>query len=532
MSQIKPILQLGAASLMCSTAVFSQLQAAEKRKPNLIFVLADQWRKQALGYRNEDPVVTPNLDKFASWAFSFDNAVSCNPVSGPNRACLFTGKYPINNGVFANNVPLDPTEESSLGKICKAAGYKTAYVGKWHLNGEKDEVTDPTRQQGFDFWVQSIGHAPFSQKYFIADGNKDVKTYTTGEWAPTYETEVGIDFIEKNKDKPFCLVLSYNPPHTGGGKNFENRYQPGKSDKEGNHKYGYGYAGPAKYEALYTVKNYKKDSIRKNIQTIRGGTDECFDVIPGYFGAITAIDNDFGTLMDYLQKNNLLENTIIVFTSDHGESMGSQGLMTKGTWFEESAGVPCIIGWKGKTVHQQSSEVFNSIDLMPSLVGMMHLSKPKSADGQDFSPLLFGEKFIAPEFAFLSFDFGGIKELKEPRYWRTIYSKRYTYTLCGISSNRSFTKDGIVLYDREKDPFQMHPLYKGMGYDDVIERLHKELVANLTKTGDPFIEKYWNNPDPGYPKLNKYTIPEDVLLGKWKADENVTKKRNTKNNNN
>lgn len=521
-------MQLGVATFVCSTTLLSPLQAAIKKKPNLIFVLTDQWRKQALGYRNEDPVLTPNIDKFAAWAFSFDNAVSCSPVSGPNRACLFTGKYPINNGVFANSVPLDPNEESSLGKICKAAGYKTAYIGKWHLNGENDAVTNSIRQQGFDFWVQSIGHTPFSQKYFIPEASKNVKTYIKGQWAPTYETEVGIEFIEKNKENPFCLVLSYNPPHTGGGLNFENRYQPGKFDTNGKPKYGYGYAGPEKYEALYANKNYKNDSIRKNIQSLGKSKDECFDAIPGYFGAISAIDNDFGTLMDYLKKNNLLENTIIVFTSDHGEAMGSHGLMTKGTWFEESVGVPCIIGWKGKTVHQQSKEVFNSIDLLPSLLSMMNLSKPTSIDGHDFSPLFFGEKFVAPEFAYLTFNFGGIEELNAPRYWRSIYSKRYTYTLCGISYNRSFTKDGYVLYDREKDPMQMHPIYKGMGYDDVIVRLHKELVANLDKKGDPFIEKYWNNPNPGYPKLNKYTIPEDVLLGKWKSETKSTKKKEKK----
>ncbi len=96
--------------------------AQVEEKPNIIFVFADQWRKQSLGFRGEDPVQTPNLDKFASWAFSFDNATSCRPVSGPNRACLMTGMYPINNGVFANSVPLD-AETPTLGDVCKAAGY-------------------------------------------------------------------------------------------------------------------------------------------------------------------------------------------------------------------------------------------------------------------------------------------------------------------------------------------------------------------------------------------------------------------------
>lgn len=510
------LVKISAATMLFTTFVLPKSMAEAKKKPNLIFVMADQWRKQALGYRNEDPVLTPNLDKFASWAFSFDNAVSCNPVSTPNRACLFTGKYPTNNGVFANSISLDPNEDSSLGKICKAAGYRTGYVGKWHLNGENDAVADSTRRQGFDFWVQSLEHAPFSQSYYIADTNKNVKVYQKGEWAPTYETEVGIDFIEKNKNEAFCLVISYNPPHTSGGLGFEDRYLPGNIEKDGNHKAGYGYGGPKEYETLYKGKNFAKDSIRKNIKTIRGSSDECYNAIPGYFGAISAIDNDFGNLMSYLKKNNLLENTIIVFTSDHGESMGSQGLMAKDTWFEESVGVPCIIGWKGKTDHQRNKEVFNAIDLMPSLLGMMQLPIPASTDGHDFSNLIFGKKNKAPEYAFLTFDFGDVKELKIPRYWRAIYSKRYTYVICGLNKYRGFTKNGLVLYDREKDPFQMHPIYRGMGYDKVIEKLHAELAANLKKTNDPFIELYWNNPDPGYPKVNKYIISESVLYNNWK----------------
>ncbi|MDR3260616.1 MAG: sulfatase [Tannerella sp.] len=487
-------------------------------KPNLVFVFCDQWRRQALGYMGEDPVFTPNLDKFASWSASFDQALSCRPVSGPNRACLMTGKYPINNGVFGNSVPLDPTEDSSLGKSCKAAGYQTAYIGKWHLNGASDPATDPSRRQGFDFWVQSIGHAPFSQKYYIAESNSDVKPYQRGDWAPTYETDVAIDYIEKHKNNPFCVVISYNPPHTSGGLGFENRYLPGKSRNLKDRKYGYGYGGPKNYEKLYEDKDYAQHPIRGNIKTLRHSTDECFDAIPGYFGAITAIDNDFGKLMEYLEKNHLLENTIVIFTADHGESMGSQGLMTKGTWFEESAGVPCIIGWKGKIKNQRRKEVFNSVDVMPTMLGVMGIPTPESADGTDFSPVLFGKDFKAPEYAFLSFDYGGA--LESPRFWRAVRSERYMYVLCGMNQNRAFTKDGLVLYDLGKDPLQLSPIYKGMGYDKEIDKLHAVLVAQLKKNGDPFIKDYWNSEEKiEYPKVHKFNLSEnDIQLIKAKRE--------------
>ncbi|NDP22221.1 MAG: sulfatase-like hydrolase/transferase [Paludibacter sp.] len=520
-------LKIATACLLVCPATFTNAQTSTNKKPNLIFVFADQWRKQALGYRNQDPVQTPNLDKFASWAFSFNNAFSSNPVSGPNRACLFTGKYTINNGVFANNVPLDPNEESSLGKICKAAGYSTAYIGKWHLNGEVEQVEDKSRRQGFDFWVQSLAHNPFSQKYYIAEENKSVRAYQRGEWAPTYETQVGIDFIEKNKEKPFCLVISYNPPHTSGGLGFEDRSQPAGFKADGTRKLGYGYGGPKEYEALYKDKDYAHFLIRKNIKNIKKTNDNCFDVIPGYFGAITAIDNDFGNLMNYLEKNNLLENTIVVFTADHGESMGSHGLMTKGTWFEESVGIPLIIGWKGKTIQKQTDEVINSIDFMPTLLGMMKLSIPKTTDGTDYSSMLLGGKFKAPEYAFLTFNFGGIKELKHSRYWRCIYSKQFSYILCGMNQNRSFTNNkGYVLYDLQKDPYQMQPIFKGMGYDKEINMLHTKLAEELKRTDDPFIEKYWNQSASGFPQLNKYTISSDYMKSKLENSSNNKGEKN------
>jgi len=503
---------------MTGTSTAAPNPAAQNKKPNLIFVFADQWRKQAFGYRGEDPVQTPHFDRFASWAFSFDNAVACCPVSTPNRACLLTGKYPINSGVFANNVPLAP-DENTLGSLCKGAGYNTAFIGKWHLNGLVDQVLDKSRRHGFDHWVQSIGHAPFNQRYYIGDSQTPV--FIRDIWSPTYETDVAIEYISKVKDQsePFCVVISYNPPHTSGSRGFEDRYQPGKREN-GQIKYGYGYGGPREYEALYTGIDYVKNPIRGNVMPVGRDKDESGPVVPGYFGAITAMDNDFGNLIKYLEENGLMENTIVLFTADHGEAMGSHGLMTKGTWFEESVGVPFIIGWKGKTASKRVKAPFNSIDVLPTLLGMMDIAAPKDMDGTDFSKMVFGGNFKAPEYAMLTFNFGGVKELYAPRYWRALYSDRYTYVLCGMNSNRSkFTKDGEVLYDRLKDPLQLSPIFRGDGQDKLMDKLHNELAAMLKAEGDPFITDYWHVEQPGYPKLNRYTMSLEEVKSKIDSGE-------------
>lgn len=486
-------------------------QGKQVDKPNVIFIITDQWRKQALGYRGEDPVQTPNLDRLAENGFSFDNAMANRPICGPNRACVFTGKYSINNGVWTNPVPI-AEDETTFATVFKDAGYKTAYIGKWHLGGLVWNGTkSPHRRGGFDYWIEAFGHSPFSQSYFIPEGT-DVRPYERGTWAPTYETRVAMDYIEKNKDNPFCVVLSYNPPHTSGGLGFEDRSQPGGYLKNGEKKFGYGYGGPREYEKMYDTIDYSKNPIRGNMMPVGNNQDPAFDVIPGYFGAITAIDHDIGTLMQYLKKNKLLENTIVVFTSDHGEMMGSHGRMTKGIWFEESVGVPLIISWKGRVInYREKVDLISSIDLMPTLLGLTDLPIPESVDGTNYAPLLLGKKFKAPQYQFSSFD-GALTSPKKGRYWRAVNTSRYTYALCGINANRSLTKDGLVLYDKEKDPLQMHPIYRGMGYDEVIDSLHKILTEQMNHYGDPFIEKYWNNPEPGHPRLNQYNLTKQEVV--------------------
>ncbi len=504
--------------LLCGAGLFAPAlnAAGQDTQPNILFIMADQWRKQAVGFMGEDPVQTPNLDALAQMAVAFDNAFSNNPVSGPNRACMLTGKYTINNGAWANNVPADPQDESSLGRLFKQAGYQTGYVGKWHINGVEDMVTDPTRRHGFDFWFQSIAHNHFRGNYYaphISD-----KRFSVEKWGPEYETETAIEYLKSVGDKPFCLVVSYAPPHTGGGPGFEDRYQPGKP-----YRLGYGYAAPAQYEKLYQ-DDYAEHLIRPNI--LPTGNDprtNCYaHAVPGYFGAITSIDEQVGRLVEYLRQSGKLENTIIVFTADHGEMMGSHGLMTKGVPFEESVGVPMIIAWKGKIAPARQHCVINSIDLLPTLLGLAQLQIPASTDGTNYAPLLLGEKFNTPKYAFAEFNFGGVGEACRP--WRAVFSEDFVYILAGeCKFKQAFAPEGYVLFDRKKDPYQMHPITRSMGYDEVIDRYHAILKAHLEELGDQFLTTMWHTPTlPSKPTLNKENVDpnwnDDFLQRKQKRD--------------
>ena len=454
--------------------------------PNLLFVLTDQWRRQALGFMNDDPVLTPNLDRFAKQSVVFTKATSCTPVCTPDRAVLMTGNYPLTNGVLANDMRLDENSQS-LGVVCKRAGYRTGYVGKWHIDGMRGFTPPGKRRQGFDFWHKSIYHAPFDQPYYIQDNPEQIKVEG---WAPTYATDTAIEFMKENARHPFALVVSYAPPHNGGGKGMEDSYTPGMLDKDKNQKYGYGYKAPSEFEAPYRTDEFKDNPRRPNVKPVHGKFESA-PAMPGYFGAITALDHEFGRLIDWLEKTGELDNTIVIFTSDHGEMMGSQGRMTKGLWYEESAGVPCLIGGGGLKARTVESP-FNAVDVMPTLLGLMGVKKP-SMNGTDFSPLLRGADFDVPDYAFLSFYKGGAPE--NYRQWRAVYSKRYTYAVVDDSPSYRWTKipdnGGVALYDREKDPYQMNPIYRGQGQDALMDQMHAALAAHLAAQNDPFLEKVW-----------------------------------------
>lgn len=459
----------------------------DKKQPNVLFVMCDQFRKQSLGFMNEDPVQTPRLDAFAEEGVVFKNALATRPICTPNRAVMLTGQYPINNGVYGNGVRM-AVSSVTLGDVAKHEGYATGYIGKWHLDGEREGYVPEERRQGFDHWILESHHNPFQQKYYIGDSKEPY--VANDSWEPDWVTDRAIEFLQNKEEKPFLLVVSYGPPHTGGGTGFEDRWQPGKRTK-GEIKYGYGYAAPKQYEDKYP--NPQQMERRKNVKPVGEQNDPTWHTLPGYFGAITSIDENFGRLIDELKKRGEFDNTIIIFTSDHGEMLGSQGRMTKGVWYEESVGIPFLIAYPDAIQPASNNVPFASVDIMPTLLGLMGAPIPDNVDGHDFSAFLRGKDAKVPEAAFLSFDQGspGTRD----RSWRAAKTERYTFVMAKASrfAETDALKDGIVLYDNLNDPYQMSPIFRGMGSDEVIDHLQSVLEKHLKQTGDLFIEKQWKS---------------------------------------
>lgn len=457
-------------------------------RKNVIFVMTDQWRYHAQGFVGQDPVLTPFLDKFASRSFTFHNAIASTPVCCPNRACWMTGRFHQNHGVMKNeDASVQP--EQILVSNFKREGYSTAYIGKWHLSGKEYPRAQPTPdflKRDFDYWYRVENHTHFQLRY---DDNGEMKDYGRG-WQPAHEVDKAIEYMKQPRGTPFFMVLSFGPPHNGAYPGTgEKRHTPGAySHRKG----GYGYYAPEEFETPY--RELKERDIRQNIQPVRvsggpvpGETESVLGAVPGYFGACSAIDADFGRLLAYLKASGLEENTIVVFTSDHGEMLGAHGLMTKGICFEESIRVPLSIfvpGLEGR----DEQRLFNSPDVLPTLMGLTGVPCAHAGvDGLDHSAHLLGRKSAPePELAYIGY-----------AGFRGFRSRRYTYVAALGDRNLTgrealYARNTIgrptdhLLFDLQEDPYQMHPIQRGDAphTDALIDDFHTQLRTQLAARGE------------------------------------------------
>ncbi|WP_092895412.1 sulfatase family protein [Algoriphagus aquimarinus] len=431
---------------------------AQSEKPNVIFILADQWRADAVGYAGNKDVITPNLDKLAQESLVFENAITVMAVCAPWRASFLTGQYPLTNGVFYNDKPL-ATEAVTMAKIYKDAGYQTGYIGKWHLNGHapgehpfsaRDLPVPKERRQGFDYWkVREVSHDYNDSFYFDENDERHVwEGYDAFS-----QTDSAISYIKKNKKNPFLLVMSWGPPH--------NPYQ----------------TAPEKYKAMYDPA---KISLRPNVpENLR---DSARQVIAGYYAHITALDKAMGDLLQTLESEGLADNTILVFTSEHGDMLFSKGVLRKQRPWDESIKVPMLLRYpKGISKPRTIANPIDTPDLLPTLLGLSGLKTPKTVEGTDFSAQLKAGNDIDNEAALimLPVPFHEWQFKNGGREFRGIRTQRYTYV-----------KDLLgpwLFYDNKTDPYQMDNLAGQAEYKELQDSLEKVLKAKLKKTKDDFL---------------------------------------------
>jgi len=406
----------------------------ELRRPNVLFILCDQWRRQT-------DLIAPNLDRLKAEGVEFTRAYVANPVSAPSRAALQTGRYPHSISMPSNGKQL-PLEYPCLADAFVAAAYKTGYIGKWHLDGaEAPGYTPPgPRRRGYQYWAaMNHGHSYFDFVYFL----DDPRPIKLSGYEPDHQTGLALDFIDRNQSSPFLLFLSFGPPH-----------------------------GPNRLPERH-AKTYNPETIQ-----LRGNVPGAFEAdarksLAAYYGLCSSIDDNIGRLLKALDDRKLADNTIIVFTGDHGDMLRSHGLEGNEVWYEESSGVPMLMRWPGQLAAGTKQDwLFNNIDVAPTLRGLCGLPPIDGAYGEDRSALIrnrgLGQR---PESIYSQ------GELGSPREWRMVVRGWDKLVV-----DRELKP--VHLYNLAQDPFEKYNLAGDRGTIRRQEELAALIRRWITKTGD------------------------------------------------
>ncbi|HOC57386.1 MAG TPA: sulfatase [Verrucomicrobiota bacterium] len=442
---------LGLSAGTAHSALAERRTAA--RPPNILLVLADQWRAEAFGYAGNPDVKTPNLDRLQRAGLHFVNAVSGMPVCCPTRASLLTGQRPLTHGVFLNDVPLNP-EAVTIAKVLGAAGYDTAYIGKWHVDAHgRSNFIPRERRQGFDYWKVLECTHDYNHSAYYADGPE--KLYWEG-YDAIAQTRDAQQYLRDHAQtpKPFFLVLAWGPPH--------DPY----------------FTAPEKYRALYDPA---KLTLRENVPEAERARAR--KLLAGYYAHCTALDDCFGELRRTLRQTGLEQNTLLVFTSDHGDMLGSQGAYKKQVPWDEAIRVPLLVRWPhglGAKPRRLDAPI-NSEDLMPTLLGLCGAPIPKSVEGLDYSRYLRGEKNPGDGATVIlcASPFGEWVRRIGGREYRGVRTARYTYV--------RDLKGPWLLYDNQTDPCQTNNLVNLPKYAKRQAKLEATLARKLKERHDEFL---------------------------------------------
>jgi len=464
-----------ACAAATATAAGQGAAAVDESRPNLVFVFSDQHSSDMLGcYGNRD-IHTPSLDRFAAAGVRFDHGISNSPVCTPYRGILLSGQHPLRTGALANDIRMLPGGGSHFGEVLRDAGYRTGYFGKWHLYGgdrERGVPPGPFRY-GFDHeFLTNNCTLVFdaARAFYWSQDGRDRLHY--GDWEPDAQARQAIEFIDRNADRPFALFLSWHPPHNWGRAHE-------------------GYDAPQDLLDLYDPATL---TLRPTVED----TPAVRRAYQGHMAMISGLDRAFGRLLEALERHGLADDTIVVFTSDHGDMLGSYGWQAnKGRAESLSCRVPLVLRWPAGLPPGRSDLLVGTFDLMPTLLGLMGLPVPESCQGRDASPALLAGCDDAIDGQPLFF---------LPMNWRGVYTRRYTYseTLHDSDDDATASRRAIheVLYDRELDPAETTNRFHDPEYAEVRAALHAKTHGLMERYEDSGIR---------YSELLEMVIrPEDL----------------------
>lgn len=516
--QMKQIILL----LLMAVLFLSCTENKKSTPPNIIFIMADDHASKAISAYDSSLIQTPNIDRLASNGIRFDRCFCTNAICAPSRAVILTGKYSHMNGVVDNSRPFDGSQKT-LPKILKQSGYQTAIVGKWHLKSE------PT---GFDYWFILPGQGDYYKPDFIGpEGKTSIEGYVTD-----IITEQGIEFMEnRDPEKPFFMMLHHKAPHRSWQPamrhlgmydettfpvpgNLNDDYT-GKSDatrqqamsigshmsldydlkmpeelisKKGSDRelfFGSGWGNPEQrmtsdqylqWTSYYKQRAEEYNSLPADVHTIDAWKYQQY--MEDYLSCITAVDENIGVLLDYLESSGLAENTIVIYTSDQGFFLGEHGWYDKRFMYNEAHQMPLLISAPGTEAGTDQHMITNA-DFAPTILGLAGVEVPADMQGESFQEILEG---------------------RSPNDWReSVYYHYFEYPAVhsvkrhyGIRNERYklihyyYDIDAWELYDLQADPQEMNNLILEPAYAETVEKLKQELERLRIQYEDTEPEKY------------------------------------------
>lgn len=514
MKKNQVFLLTGLAAVALPACVQKDKQKEPEKRMNILYIMCDDHSFQTISAYDQRFIQTPHIDRLAKEGVRFTNSFVANSLSGPSRACLLTGKHSHKNGFTDNTKRFDGSQQT-FPKLLQQAGYQTAVVGKWHLTSE------PT---GFDYWNILIGQGDYYNPYFIDNGEKkQIEGYATN-----ITTDLALDWLDKkrDKDKPFCLLLHHKAPHRTWmpdtcdldlyndvtypvPETFYDKYEGrvAASQQEmsiiEDMDLVYDLKMADKENEIHTTTGLEKSGrnlYNRMTPAQKAAWDRHYDPIikefkakklsgkalaewkyqqymHDYMRVIHSVDRNVGRVLDYLEANGLLDNTLIVYTSDQGFYMGEHGWFDKRFMYEESFRTPMLVRFPGGK-KGDIPEMVQNIDHAATFLQLAGAPVPEDIQGDSYLPLLKGEK---------------------PADWRnSLYYHFYEYPAehavkrhYGVRTDRykliHFYNDIDVweLYDLQNDPQELHNIYNEPGNEALIDSLKTELRKLQTQYDDP-----------------------------------------------
>jgi arylsulfatase A-like enzyme len=437
-------------------ASFCSIILAAETRPNFLFLYTDDQRWDALsivqkeqGERGRFPwFQTPNMDRIANEGVRFRNAFVTLALCAPSRAAFLTGRYNHLNGVASNFRPF-PTNNVTHATLLRAAGYTTAYVGKWHMDSQRE-------RPGFDFHASYIAHARYVDAPFIVDGTN----VATKGWIDDISTDYAIEFLQKQKAnaKSWSLVVGFKSPHGpfDPPARLTNKFEGELARTVPNLDSTPPFPGPVNRNPLPPEAKDPNGKVKVNLN---------------YFRCIAAVDENVGRLLKALDELGLAENTMIVYASDNGFYLGEHRLADKRSAYDESMRIPLLVrypklGAKGKTV----DDLALNIDLVPTFLDFAGVSVPKEMQGRSWRPLLEGKAIEWRR----SFFYEYFWEQQRANATPTLTAVRTTNAkLIKYQDHDEWTE----LFDLARDPYETKNLFN----DPSATALRRELEAEYEK---------------------------------------------------